>query len=97
MWEGKAEGLGLLIGEGSGSGAGLGELSSRPELVACAGAVRAHSLVPAVVGHVEDRFCPCPSACLATLACISWQGSHVGSLPCSKYLVFHVSPELRYA
>jgi hypothetical protein len=42
------------------------------------GAVRACS---AEVEHVEDRFCPCPSACLAALACVSRQRSYVGSLP----------------
>jgi hypothetical protein len=53
----------LLIGEGSGTGAGLGTRSSRPELVACAGAVRAHYKVPTEVEHVEVCFCPCPSTC----------------------------------
>ena len=41
MRKGEAEGLGLLIGEGMGMGAGLGTRLSRPELVACAGAVKA--------------------------------------------------------
>jgi hypothetical protein len=75
----RAEGLdrkgGLLIGKGVGTGAGLVVRSSQPELVACAGAVRAHSRVLAEVEHVEVCFCPCPSACLASLTCISWQGS----------------------
>jgi hypothetical protein len=55
------------------------------------GTVRACS---AEVKHVEDRFCPCLSACLAALACLSQQRSGVGSLPCTKYWLFHVSPEL---
>jgi hypothetical protein len=42
------------------------------------GAVRACS---AEVEHLEDRFYPCPSACLAALACLSRQRSCVGSLP----------------
>jgi hypothetical protein len=45
------------------------------------GTVRARSVE---VEHVEDHFCPCTSACLAALASLSWQRSHVGSLPCSK-------------
>jgi hypothetical protein len=49
VWEGKAEGLGLLIGEGVGTGVGLGKRSSRQELVACMGVVRARSRVPAEV------------------------------------------------
>jgi hypothetical protein len=54
-------------------------------------AVRARS---AAVEHVEVRFYSCPHTCLAALACLSWQGSRVGSLPCSKSLPFHVTPEL---
>jgi hypothetical protein len=84
MRKGKAEGLGLLIGKGVGTSTGLGVRSSRPKLVACAGAVRARSRVPAEVEHVEVCFCPCPSICLATLTCVSWQRSCVRSLPCSK-------------
>jgi hypothetical protein len=53
--------------------------------------VRVH---PAEVEHVEDRFSPCLSAYLAALAFLSRQRSHVGSLPCSKSWLFHVSPEL---
>jgi hypothetical protein len=53
--------------------------------------VRARS---AEVEHVEDRFYSCPSACLAALECLSWQGPHVGSLPSFKSLLFHVSPKL---
>jgi hypothetical protein len=45
------------------------------------GAVRARS---AQVEHVEDRFFPCPSTCLAALACLSRQRPRVGSLPCTK-------------
>jgi hypothetical protein len=55
------------------------------------GAVRVRSVE---VEHVEDRFCPCPSVCLAALACLSRQRSRVGSLPCTKSWLFHVSPEL---
>jgi hypothetical protein len=42
------------------------------------GAVRACSVE---VEHVEDRFCPCPSTCLAAIACLSRQRYCVGSLP----------------
>jgi hypothetical protein len=41
--KGKDVGLRLLIGKGSGTDALLGERSSRSELVACAGVVRARS------------------------------------------------------
>jgi hypothetical protein len=90
-------GLGILISEGLGTGLVLGTRSSRLELMACIGAVIERSRVSAAVEPVEDRFCPCPNACLASLTCISRRGSRVGSLPCTISLLFHVSPELRYA
>jgi hypothetical protein len=61
----RKRGWGFFIGEGSGTGAVLGAWLSRSELVACAGAVRLRSRVPAAVEHVEDHFFPCPSTCLA--------------------------------
>jgi hypothetical protein len=93
---GQSQGAGLLIGEGVSMSAGLGMQSSRLELVACTGAVRACSRVPAEVEHVELCFCPCPSACLAALTCVSWQRSSIRSLPSSKSYLFYVSPEHRY-
>jgi hypothetical protein len=54
------------------------------------GAVRARS---ARVEHVEDGFFLSSCVCLATLGCLSQQGCRVGSLPCTKILLFHVSTE----
>jgi hypothetical protein len=95
--KGKDERLGLLIGEGMGTGAGQDARLNRPKLVPCAGAIRARFRVPAEVEHVEVCFYPCPSTCLAALTCVSWQRSHVRSLPCSKSYLFYVSPERTYA
>jgi hypothetical protein len=97
MWKSKVEGLGHLIGEGMGMGEGLGARSCRSMLGARAGVVRARSRVPAKVKHVEVYFCSCPSACLATLACKSSQGSLVISLLLSKSYLFYVSSECSYA
>jgi hypothetical protein len=77
-----------------GLGHGVGRAVETTGARGVRGAVRARSRVSAAVEHVEERFFSCSSACLAALVCLSRQGSHVGSLPYSKSLLFHVSPEL---
>jgi hypothetical protein len=51
---------------------------------------------PRQVKHVEDGICPSSSVDLVALESLSQRGFHVGSLPCTKILLFCVSSRPRY-
>jgi hypothetical protein len=91
----QGRGLGLLIEELLRCRRGH-RVERAPEPIDAHGVRCAVRARPGQVEHVEDGVCLSSSICLASVECISQRGLRVGSLPCTKILLFYVISKPRY-